>query len=203
MQYTNDAIKKRMDRKNKIKKFMTIITYMLLVPLLIYNISLILQAVMNPSKTPSFWGIKAYVIVSGSMQPELEIGDIVIVKEVEEDELKEKDIISFREGQTVITHRITNIETIENKKQFKTKGDNNNAEDSNVITIDEIEGKVINSVPHLGKIALVLQDKIAIIFIMLLFYAYFVKSDKVRKKKENRRIKRLEYEKGRLENEKK
>lgn len=203
MQYTNDAIKKRMKRKNQIRKIRTTLVYIFLLPLLIYNVSLIFQAVTNPSKTPSVFGIKTYVIVSGSMQPELDIGDIVVVKEVNESELQSGDIISYREGQSVITHRIIGIENLENKKLFKTKGDSNNTEDFVAIAMSEIEGKVINSISGLGKIALMLQDKVVIIFIMIVFYAYFVRSDKVMKRKEERRIKRLEYEKRRLENENK
>ena len=203
MQYTNEAIKNRRKRQIKIKKFFTIIVYIILIPLLVYNISLIFQAITNPNKTPSFFGIKTYIIVSGSMQPELDIKDIVVVKEVTEDELKKGDIISFRAGQTVITHRIIDIVNEDGITKYKTKGDANNSEDNNKITINQIEGKVITSVSFLGNIVLMLQDKVIIISIVLIFYAYFVRSDKIKKKKENRRIKRLEYEKGKMENEKK
>lgn len=203
MRYTDEAIRNRRNRNNKIKKILTITVYILLIPLLVYNISLIFQAVLNPNETPSFLGIKSYVILSGSMQPEIDIGDIVIVKDVEENELQNKDIISFREGQTVITHRIIDIQTVDNEKQFTTKGDNNNSADNNVISADVIEGKVITVIPFLGKIGIMLKGKITIILAVIIFYIYLVKSEKVKKKKENRRIKRLEYEKARLENEKK
>lgn len=202
MRYTDEAIRNRRNKKNKIKKVLTIAIYILLVPLLIYNLSLIFQAVLNPNETPSFLGIKSYVILSGSMQPELNIGDIAIVKDIQENELQNGDIISFREGQTVVTHRIIDIETIDNQKQFTTKGDNNNSVDKKNINIDVIEGKVIAVIPFLGKIGLMLKGKITIILSVIIFYAYLVKSEKIKNKKETRRMKRLEYEKGRLENEK-
>lgn len=202
MRYTDEAIRNRRNRKNKIKKILTITVYILLVPLLIYNLSLIFQSVINPNETPSFLGIKTYVIVSGSMEPELNIGDIVVVKDIKENELQNGDIISFREGQSVVTHRIIDIKTLDNEIQFTTKGDNNNSADNKSINIDVIEGKVITSIPFLGKIALMLQGKLTIILIVIIFYAYFVRSEKIKNKKENRRMKRLEYEKGRLENEK-
>lgn len=200
MRYTDEAIRNRRKRKNKIKKILTISVYILLIPLLIYNLSLIFQAVIKPNETPSFLGIKTYVIVSGSMEPELNIGDIVVVKDIEENELQNGDIISFREGQSVVTHRIIDIQTIDNERKFKTKGDNNNSADNNMINADVIEGEVITSIPFVGKMAIMLQGKITIIIIVLIYYAYFVRSEKVRKKKENRRLKRLEYEKRRLEN---
>lgn len=201
MRYTDEAIRNRRNKKNKIKKVLTIAIYILLVPLLIYNLSLIFQAVLNPNETPSFLGIKSYVILSGSMQPELNIGDIAIVKDIQENELQNGDIISFREGQTVVTHRIIDIETIDNQKQFTTKGDNNNSVDKKNINIDVIEGKVIAVIPFLGKIGLMLKGKITIILSVIIFYAYLVRSEKIKNKKETRRMKRLEYEKGRLEDE--
>lgn len=202
MRYTDEAIRNRRNKNNKIKKYLTIAVYILLIPLLVYNISLIFQAVLNPNETPSFLGIKSYVILSGSMQPEIDIGDIVIVKDIEENELQNKDIISFREGQTVITHRIIDIQTLDNQKQFITKGDNNNSADKKGLNIDVIEGKVIATIPFLGKILLLLKGKITIIIAVIIFYAYLVKSEKIKNKKETRRMKRLEYEKGRLNNEK-
>lgn len=149
MQYTDETIRKRKKKNDKIKKIIKTITYIVLVPLLIYNISLIIQALANPNKTPSFFGIKTYVIVSGSMMPELNIGDIVIVKSAED--YQEGDIISFRQGQNVITHRISEILKTENGILYKTKGDNNNTEDSGMIEIDAIEGKTIGKIPRYWK----------------------------------------------------
>ncbi|MBR6689458.1 MAG: signal peptidase I [Clostridia bacterium] len=201
MQYTNEAIKKRKARKYRIKKFLAIVAYCVLIPLLLYNTNLIIQVIINPNKTPSFLGIKTYVIVSGSMSPELNVGDIVVVKEVDTNTLQSKDIISYREGQTVITHRIASIEAKGNQKIFYTKGDNNNSIDNTEVIADNIEGKVVSSIPFLGKAVLLLQGKLTIIMVVLIFYAYFIRSEKVRNKKEARRLKRLEYEGRSIEDE--
>lgn len=195
MKYTNDAIRKRKNRENKICRVVSIIIYIILFPLIIYNISLIIQSVVNPNETPSFFGIKTYVIVSGSMQPDYNIGDIVIVKKAKEEDINKGDIISYRDGQTVVTHRVIEENEVNGKKQFKTKGDNNNTEDIHEVTINLIEGKVVGSVSKLGKLSIMLQDKISIIIIILLFYIYLVRSDKVKKRNERRKEKRIAYEK--------
>lgn len=202
-QYTNEAIINRRKKKNRIKKYISIFVYIILIPLLLYNITLIIQAILKPNETPNFFGIKTYVIVSGSMQPKLNIGDIVVVKNVKENELKIGDVISFREEQSVITHRIIELVEENGKIKYKTKGDNNNSEDKNIISIDRIEGKVVTSIPYIGIIALLLRGKIALIIIIIIFYGYFVRSEKMKNKRETRRLKRLEYEKGKLENEQK
>ena len=195
--FTNEAIKKRRKKEKLTKKIINVIITILLIPILIYNVALILQAIINPYKTPSFLGIKTYVIVSGSMIPELNIGDIVIVKNVEENDLKVGDIISFRQGQSVITHRISEIIEEDGKKEYKTKGDNNNTEDLQTITYKTIEGRVIKKISKIGMAVIALQNKMIIIIVAVIIFLYFWQSEKNKSKKERRKIKRLEYEKNR------
>lgn len=196
MLYTNEAINNRKSKEKSVKNKISILAYLFLIPLLIYNLVLIVEAIINPEETPSFLNIKTYVIISGSMEPELDIGDMVIVKKVAENELKIGDIISYRQGQAIITHRISQIETKNGQIEFKTKGDNNNTEDSGTIKIDMIEGKVIGRIKFIGKIIILLQDKITIILLIIIIYIYIAKNAELKRKKENRRNKRIEYEKN-------
>lgn len=199
MLYTNEAIKKRKKEINIAKKIFNTVIYLILIPVLVYNISLIIQALINPKETPSFLGIKTYVIISGSMQPELDIGDIVVVKKVEKKQLNKGDIISFRQGQNVITHRIYDITLEENELKIQTKGDNNNTKDEGIITYNDIEGKVIKKVSKLGNIVITLKGKKIILIIILIIYVYLIYDGIVKKRKNKRRIKRLEHEKKRWE----
>lgn len=190
MLYTNEAIKIRKKRQAKLKSLINEIIYIVLLPVLIYNIFIIGQAILNPNKTPNFLGIKTYIIVSGSMEPNLQIGDIAVVKEVPKEELKVGDIISFRQGQSVITHRINEIL----EDTYITKGDNNNTTDDEPITYEQIEGKVEKMIPIVGKFALMLHQKIAIIIFIVLVYMYVLYTGTIKRKKANRRIKREKYE---------
>lgn len=196
MLYTDEAIKKRQRKTSNFKRISSITVYIIVVPLLIYNIFLIIQAVINPSVTPNFLGIKTYVIISGSMQPELNIGDIVIAKGTNKEELKVGDIICFRQGQSVVTHRISEIIEINDDIEYKTKGDNNNSQDSGTITEKLIEGKVINKIPYLGNFLLMLQQKVFIILIVVIFYIYLIQTNAVKNKKNERKRKRLKYERN-------
>ena len=194
MLYTNEEINKKIAKIQRTRKIISIIAYVILVPLLVYNLSLIFQALINPDRTPSFFGIKTYVIISGSMQPKLDIGDIVVVKDTNEENIKENDVISFRKGQGVVTHRIIKIEDTEGKKLYITKGDNNNVEDSDKITHESIEGKVIGSIKYLGNISLILQGKMAIIVIAIFVYIYISRSGRKNAKLKMRKQKRIKYE---------
>ncbi len=193
MLYTNEAIQKRQLRKKKIKKITRIVACTIIIPILVYNISLIIQSIINPNKTPSFFGIKTYVIISGSMKPNYNIGDIVVAKNTNANSLKEGDVISFRQGQIIVTHRIIKVEN-SNKLVFKTKGDNNNSEDSEEVTANLIEGKVVFKIPWIGNIALFFRGKIAIIVLLITYYIIATRANKKDKLKSRRRRKRIEYE---------
>lgn len=193
MLYTDQEINKRLKIENRIRNILYGIMYAVLIIIMVYNISLIAQSILKPNKTPSFLGVKTYVIISGSMEPNIEIGDIVVVKA--EENLDIGDVISYRKGQSVITHRITQINKNENGEiEYRTQGDNNNVEDEESIKPSNIEGKVIKIVPKLGKVTLILQNKVIIIFIFIIFYIYVSRNYKKNKKVNERHLKRLKYE---------
>ena len=58
MLYTNEKIAKRKNIEIKLKNFLNITIYIVLITIMTYNISLIFQSMLNPNKTPSFLGIK-------------------------------------------------------------------------------------------------------------------------------------------------
>ena len=163
MLYTDEAIKKRIKRKRIISGIITTLVYFIVIPLLIYNVSLIVQSILNPKETPSFLGIKTYVIVSGSMEPTIHIGDVVVAKNVKDNELQVGDIICFRHGQTVITHRISEVIEENNEIEYKTKGDNNNVEDEKYISEINIEGTVKATIPKVGKASSYIREHMIII----------------------------------------
>ncbi len=98
----------------------------------------------------------AYVIISPSMVPTIKVQDAVIIKRVEENQLKKGDMITFnstdyRYSGVTVTHRIVGIEKIEDGRiLYTTKGDNNNTPDTTRITYDNIYGKVIMRIPKIG-----------------------------------------------------
>lgn len=195
MRFTNEEILKNKLKQQNRKKVITTIIYIIIIPLIIYNISLIVQSVLIPNKTPSFFGTKTFVIVSGSMQPTLEIGDIILIKNVTEDEIQKNDIIAYREGQTVVTHRVIDIIETENGKQFITKGDNNNVKDSYPVQYRDIEGVYNNSkIVGIGNLVLFLQNKIVIICILIIFYLIYLHDNNKREKTRIRREKKEQFD---------
>lgn len=103
------------------------------------------------------FGVQAFSVLSGSMEPTYHVGSLVYVKSVDSDTLKEGDAITFSlsEG-TVVTHRIIDLVVDKGEGQdiqFQTKGDANNMPDGTLVDSDSVIGKVIFSIPYLGCLA--------------------------------------------------
>ncbi len=93
----------------------------------------------------------ALSIGSGSMEPNIDTGDIVIVdKGISIDSIKEGDVLVYNKFNKVVVHRV--IEVVDNGKDiiFYTKGDNNDEDDNYVVVEDEVIGKTLFRVRFLG-----------------------------------------------------
>lgn len=102
----------------------------------------------------SFFGYRWYKILTSSMSPEIKAGDIVFVS-MDKDDLHSGDVITFNtttDDSATLTHRIYEIEYINGVKTYTTKGDANEDVDLIKITDENIIGKVVFTVPKLGKI---------------------------------------------------
>ena len=92
-------------------------------------------------------------IGSGSMEKELYVGDVVIVKKLtksEIKEIKEGTIIVFRMQNKVVVHRVTRITKDNGVYLFRTKGDNNEEEDNWVVTENNLIGLTNHKIPLIG-----------------------------------------------------
>ena len=99
------------------------------------------QAKTKPDSVPSLLGYKPFIVLSGSMETEIYVGDLVIIKEVDASTLQINDIIAFRDSENLVTtHRIIDIVNTQNGLYFETKGDNNNTKDEELVKIDNVEG---------------------------------------------------------------
>ena len=85
------------------------------------------------------------------MEPEYYMGDAVIFEKKQAHEVKVGDILVFKRGRTVITHRIVSISKGNNSKyDITTKGDNNDDEDDYLVQKEDVLGVVKYSVKYVG-----------------------------------------------------
>lgn len=140
--------------------------------LLLYIADIKIRAMKGDYSAPVF---NAYVVLSGSMLPSIQIKDIVVTKKVAEEELEIGDIITFispdpRFGGISVTHRIIDkyYDESSGNYSYRTQGDNNNVADSALVPNNNILGKVILKIPKLGYLQDILSSKGGLIIVVLI-----------------------------------
>lgn len=96
----------------------------------------------------------SYVVLSGSMEPAIEVGDVVIVDEVDPATIEEGDVITYvRAGEeTPTTHRVIGVEEGDGELAFQTMGDANEDPDASPVPAEQVNGKVIFAIPYIGYV---------------------------------------------------
>ncbi len=95
----------------------------------------------------------ALSIGSASMEPNIKVGDVVIVEKLEEDELNQLevgDVLVFNRDNIVVVHRIEEINNVSGHNLYTTKGDNNATVDNWVVSENKIIGKVNFKIKYIG-----------------------------------------------------
>ena len=92
----------------------------------------------------------SYVIATESMTGELNKGDVVLYEAYRDRTIEEGQVIVFEQGNSVIIHRVVDIEIINGITRYTTKGDANENVDSGYITDGDIVGLVDYKIPYLG-----------------------------------------------------
>lgn len=111
---------------------------------------------------PQLFGYQLKTVLSGSMEPGIQTGSIITVKPaVDKASFKVDDIITFMEEDNIlITHRITEVIGEGDSVLYRTKGDNNNAEDMNPVLTDNVVAEYTGvTVPYLGYFISFAQSK--------------------------------------------
>lgn len=167
------------EKENIFRYIVSVISYSIFIfllliggTLLLYIADIKIRAAKGDYTAPVF---NAYVVLSGSMLPTIQVKDVVVTKKIAEERLEIGDIITFispdpRFGGISVTHRI--IEKIYDETQgiykYRTQGDNNNIADGTPVSNDYILGKVILKVPKLGYIQDILASKGGLIIFVLI-----------------------------------
>lgn len=145
-------------KKNKVFRIINLIKNIIcwtLVVVLVLTLVLFFTSRINGS-TPSVFGYSIFRVSSGSMEPELMVGDIILDKTVDNPEdLKVGDVITFKSndyGDMLVTHKIIKAPYEENGKlMLQTKGIANEIEDK-PISVDNVKGIMICKVDYLDTV---------------------------------------------------
>lgn len=120
----------------------------------------------------SFFGYRIFTVVTGSMEPEYKVFDMLLAKEVDPSTIKVGDDLVYMgkgsdlEGK-IITHRVIRLEESDNGYAFTTKGVANNLDDP-MITDEQIIGKVIHRSFFLSLINKVINNPVGFYLLIII-----------------------------------
>ena len=106
-------------------------------------------------------------VYTGSMEPAIPVGSVVVIKPVNPETLKTGDIICFKlesESTTTVTHRIINV----TDEGFTTKGDANEDPDQWTVKKENVIGKLVFTIPYFGYIGYFVRTPIGLILLIVL-----------------------------------
>ena len=125
----------------KVCSFLCLFFFAILSIGLVANVSSKFDSVYNLIK------FKSYVILSNSMQPTIDPGDVIFIKKSTVNDLEVGDVVTFQKNDFIATHRIIEIQ----EDKVITQGDNNNLADE-PLDKSNIMGEYIFRVPKVGYI---------------------------------------------------
>lgn len=170
--------------KNKISRFISMSFLSVFIGLIIYYHN---STQIIGNKLPMPFGYGASIVLSGSMEPELSVDDLIIVKET--NEYKIGDVVVFQHMGDLIVHRIIDIKD----GMYQTQGDANNVADP-YIGIEQLKGVVIKTIPAAGKVVNIIKSPIGVITILGSSFALLEISYRKEKNKESEELKMLKAE---------
>ena len=178
---------KKTDSKQKLLTIIGTILCVILLPVLIINVTLIAKSYINADEVPSVGGMFPMIVLTDSMYPVIESGDLILCHTAEADEIKVDDVISFYDpmgsGTSVVTHRVMEVIVDDGEIQFRTKGDNNNAEDTALVPAENLIGTYQSRIPKVGHVAMFMQTTPGLIVCCVLPILLLVGYDVLRRKK--------------------
>jgi signal peptidase len=113
------------------------------------------------------WRVDA--VISGSMEPELKVGSLVVTRPIRPEMVVVGDIITFRTtalSDNTITHRVIVIGH-NSPLHFRTKGDANNVPDPFTVPAQNLVGKVCFHMPYIGYITEFLKTPVGFVCVLV------------------------------------
>lgn len=179
-------INENTSKLQKIWNITGIVLCVVLIPILLINVTLIIKSFANKDEVPKIGGYCPLIVLTGSMEPEISSGDLIIVKQIDSSEVKENDIIAFFDpdgnGQSILTHRVVNVTEEDGKTAFITKGDANNSEDRQPVPSDQLVGGYVLRIPGMGNIAMFMQTTAGLVVCVVLPLIILVGFDFIRRR---------------------
>lgn len=156
-------------QKKALSAFLIYALLVFLTLLILANIYLGVNKAVTHNPVPKVLGFAPLIVLSGSMEPAIYPGDVVLIHEQKAEKYKIGDVATYLDEQTVFTHRIVG----EENGLFILKGDNNNTVDDTV-SPEQFVGKVLLTIPKIGVAMVFLKRPagMAVLALLILLYVF-------------------------------
>lgn len=154
----------------KVMIWLSRITTFIMFALLIGGLFLVIVTKLS-GEEPNIFGYQLKVVLSGSMEPDIQTGSVIAVKlGGDMSRFNKGDIITFREeNKSLVTHRISEVTHSEGKVSYQTKGDNNNRADINQVFPESVTAEYTGlTIPYVGYFVSFLQSKNGALLVIIL-----------------------------------
>ena len=163
-----------------------VVMCIILIPILIVNCILIVRSYTS-DEVPSVGGYLPQIVLTDSMYPVIQSGDLIICHTAEPEDVQVGDVISSFDpagnGTTIVTHRVREITELNGDIAWRTKGDNNNADDLLLVPESKLVAVYLGTrLPGAGNVALFMQTTPGLIVCVVLPLMVLVGYDMIRRK---------------------
>lgn len=141
----------------------------ILIFIILASCIIMVNASTHPGKVPSLFGYKAMAVVTGSMEPKIKPGDLIIVKNIKDlDSIEVGAIITYKNNDnTLITHRVLEIDNQNELKTYTLKGDANPVPDVNPVSENQIQGIYSARIPYFGYVGMFVKTGTGMILLAI------------------------------------
>ena len=193
-------------KKMKLSSVIGVMACILFITIIVVNLGIIINGFQDNENMPGFMGYRPAIVLSGSMEPTFDAGDVIVIEAEDTGNLQKGDVITYLVSGKATTHRIISVTEHEGKTAYVTKGDYNNVEDRLAVYPEQIQGVYKGfRIPNLGNILMFMQSTQGMLVCLGIPFALYILYDifKRRKdsKKENEALQDQLKEKERLEAE--
>ena len=115
------------DRKISVRSVMGGILCVIFIPVIFINLTLIISTYTKPGEMPGVFGIKPVIVLSGSMEPVIQTGDMIFLHSTDPARLQTGDVICYLDSGQAITHRIVGIREGEDGQVIMWEKENTNS----------------------------------------------------------------------------
>lgn len=120
-------------------------------------------------------GFKFLNILTGSMTPTMPVNTVVVVKKIPIDQVELGDVITFKMGDSNVTHRVVEINNSGRNTVLYTQGDAaQNQGSRETVTEDNFVGVVVFHIPYLGVLLNLIKDNIIIITVCIVLALFII-----------------------------